>query len=99
MFRKNLMLKLHAILLHNHSTNVRTCMASKRRKPTPESARAMCMWTTLPKRIQAGQSENEFSPGFNHNSTGGTSGVPLEKIELESEQHMDKTGYKTQKLG
>ncbi len=39
-----------------------------------------------------------MNTGGNHNSTGVTSGATLtKKIELQSEQYMVKTDYKTQK--
>ena len=39
-------------------------MALNPRNPNPKRACTICMLFALPKRIQAGQSENEFSPGF-----------------------------------
>ena len=61
MFGRNAMLKLHVMLLCNHSIIVYTCMTSKSRKSSPKSACSMCMRTTCPKRVPSGQSENEFS--------------------------------------
>ena len=69
MFGKNAMLKLHTMLLRNHSINVHTCMTSKHRKSKPKFACILCMRTELPKRMCAGQSENEFSPGFKTKNT------------------------------
>ena len=69
MFDKNTMLKLHAMLLCNHSRNVHTCMTSNHRKSTPKFACIMCMRTELPKRMRAGQSHNEFSTDFKTKNT------------------------------
>ena len=60
-FGKNAMLKLHAMLLSNHSITVHTCMTSKSRKSSPKSAYSTYMRTTCPKRVRSGQSENELS--------------------------------------
>ena len=60
MFGKNAMLKLHVMLLCNHSITVYTCMTSESRKSSPKSAYSMYMWTTCPKRVRSGQSENEL---------------------------------------
>ena len=60
-FDKNAILKLHVMLLSNHSITVHTCMTSKSRKSSPKSAYSMHMRTTCPKRVRTGQSENEFS--------------------------------------
>ena len=69
MFGKNAMLKLHPILLYNHLGAVYTCTAAKFGAQTAGLARAMSTRRTLPKRMCAGQSENELSPGFKTKNT------------------------------
>ena len=61
---QNVMLKLHPILLYNHLGVVYTCTAAKFGAQTAGLTRAMSTRPMLPKRIRAGQSENELSPGF-----------------------------------
>ena len=50
-FVKNAILKLHAMLLSNHSITVHTCMTSKSGKSSPKSAYSIHMRTTCPKRV------------------------------------------------
>ena len=69
MFGKNVMLQLHPILLYNHLGAAYTCTAAKFGAQTAGSARAMSTHPMLPKRIRAGQSENELSPGFKTKNT------------------------------
>ena len=92
-FGKNAMLKLHVMLLSNHSITVHTCMTSKSGKSSPKSAHSMHMRTTCPKRVWSGQSENEFSTVFKTKNVlvffkikkkhGDSAGLPM-SVEIQS---------------
>ena len=64
MFGKNEMILFHPIFLQNHTINMHTCMASSSWHLTQRNAGAVCMRTTLSKRVCAGQSENDNFPRF-----------------------------------
>ena len=93
MFGKNAMLKLHTMLLCNHSMIMHACMASNPRKSTPKSACIMWMWATpqnewmqakpktnFPRIFKTKNTRNFLKHGENRVSAVVTGGIPSETM-------------------